>query len=284
MVGLLLHDYLDIDIGSGFKHTSAHPSVIPQHLAIGHQAMQKVDIKAAGVKHFTWVLDMRTKHNGENLYPLFAERWAAMDASFEPLTRRLYSAFGLLPVAGDEHLCEYLPWVSDPVTKPWEKLDLDLYDWDLWDQLRVEGHIDIAKMADGTQDIESLKDEESEGALEIIENIAGAGTHYQLSVNVPNRGYILNLPENAIVEIPGVVSGAGVQGLGMASLPEGIAELCRRELTVSQLCVDAAVRGDRNAALQCLLLDPVIRDMDIASQILDEYLITYREYLPQFWT
>jgi alpha-galactosidase len=66
-------------------------------------------------------------------------------------------------------------------------------------------------------------------------------------------------------------------------LPEGIAELCRRELTVVQLCVDAAFHGDRQLALQCLLLDPVITDLDVARQILEDYLTTYREFLPQFW-
>jgi alpha-galactosidase/6-phospho-beta-glucosidase family protein len=43
------------------------------------------------------------------------------------------------------------------------------------------------------------------------------------------------------------------------------------------------VNGDRQVALQCLLLDPVITDMDVARQILDDYLVTYREHLPQFW-
>jgi alpha-galactosidase len=47
--------------------------------------------------------------------------------------------------------------------------------------------------------------------------------------------------------------------------------------------VDAAVHGDRQLALQCLLLDPVITDLDVARQILDDYLATYRELLPQFW-
>ena len=60
-------------------------------------------------------------------------------------------------------------------------------------------------------------------------------------------------------------------------------ELCRRELAVVRLCVDAAVSGDRQLALQCLLLDPVITDLDVAKQILDDYLETYREQLPQFW-
>jgi alpha-galactosidase/6-phospho-beta-glucosidase family protein len=35
--------------------------------------------------------------------------------------------------------------------------------------------------------------------------------------------------------------------------------------------------------LQCLLLDPVINDFEQAKQVLDDYLSSYKEYLPQFW-
>ena len=80
-----------------------------------------------------------------------------------------------------------------------------------------------------------------------------------------------------------LADGGGVHPVHVGPLPEGIAELCRRELAAVRLCVDAAVTGDRRAALQCLLLDPVISDMDQAEQILDDYLTTYSEYLPQFF-
>jgi len=206
-----------------------------------------------------------------------------MDPAFDPLTRRVYRAFGYFPVPGGEHLCEYLPWASDPQTRPWEKYDLSLYDWDAWDKLRGSGHESIARMGAGEAGIESLRDAKSEGALEVIENIAGAGMHPHMALNLPNRGQISNLPLNAIVETPGVISGAGALGLNVGALPEPIAELCRRELAVVRLCVDAAVHGDRDAALQCLLLDPVITDLDVARQILDDYLEAYREHLPQFW-
>jgi alpha-galactosidase len=158
-----------------------------------------------------------------------------------------------------------------------------LYEWGLWDQLRRDGHGDIARMGEGDMSIDQLRDTDSEGALELIEAMAGAGNHYHLAVNLPNQGYITNLPQGAIVEVPGLVAGAGVLGVGVGLLPEPIAELCRREITVAQLGVDAAVNGDRQAALQCLLLDPVVTDLDVAQQILDDYLEMYREYLPQFW-
>jgi alpha-galactosidase len=283
MVGLVLADVLDIDVPEGHIDTHAHPMTWLLLSRVAHQALQRLDIKAAGLNHFTWMLDVRDKHTGEDLYPLFAERWAAFDQAFEPLTRRVYHAFGRFPMPGDEHLCEYLPWVSDPVTKPWEKYDVSLYDWDLWDQLRGQGHDKIARMGDGRMSIDALRDVDGEGVLEIVETVAGAGTHYHQAVNLPNQGYISNLPKGAIVEVPGLVSGAGVQGVGVGALPEPIAELCRREITVARLCVDAAVNGDRQAALQCLLLDPVITDLDVARQILDDYLETYREHLPQFF-
>jgi alpha-galactosidase len=69
----------------------------------------------------------------------------------------------------------------------------------------------------------------------------------------------------------------------VGALPEPVAELCRREIVTGQLGVDAAVEGDREKALQCLLLDPVITDIETARKILDDYLTSYREYLPQFW-
>jgi alpha-galactosidase len=284
MVGLALADYLGLEVPAGFTDTHASPASIPPRHQVAHRAMERIDIKAAGLNHFTWMLDVHDKRTGEDLYPLFAERWAAMDPAFEPLTRRVYQIFEWFPIPGDEHLCEYLPWVSDPVTQPWEKYDLSLYEWDVWDKLRGQGHEDIARMGEGQMSIDGLRDADSEGALEIIENIAGAGTHYHLALNLPNQGYVSNLPEGAIVEVPGLVSGAGVQGIGVGPLPEPIAELCRREITVARLCVDAAVNGDRQAALQCLLLDPVVADLDVAQQILDDYLETYREHLPQFWT
>lgn len=283
MVGLVLANDLDFKVPEGLISTHADPDIWPRLNQLADQALQRVEITAAGLNHFTWMLDIRDKHTGEDLYPLFAKRWAAFDPGFEPLTRRVYHAFGKFPIPGDEHLCEYLPWVSDPLTKPWEKYEISLYDWERMDNRRSHGHHEIDQMGKGEMPIDNLRDADSEGALEMIENIAGAGTHYHLAVNVPNRGYITNLPDGAIVEVPGLVSGAGVQGIGIGALPKAIAELCRREIMVARLCVDAAVNGDRQAALQCLLLDPIITDLDMAQHILNDYLETYRDYLPQFW-
>jgi len=46
--------------------------------------------------------------------------------------------------------------------------------------------------------------------------------------------------------------------------------------------VDAAALGSWEIALQALALDPTIDDLDMARAILDDYLETHRQYLPQF--
>ena len=117
----------------------------------------------------------------------------------------------------------------------------------------------------------------------MIENVAAAGSPYHLAANLPNTGQISNLPLGASVETPVQVNGAGIHPVHVGALPEPIAELCRREITVAQLCVDSVVEGNREKALQCLLLDPVVTDIDAARKILDDYLSSYKEYLPQFW-
>ncbi|MCX6067446.1 MAG: hypothetical protein NT121_17110, partial [Chloroflexi bacterium] len=281
--GMILAKDLGIDVPDGITGMQAD---IMEHAArehVLHQVLPLVDIRAAGTNHFSWILSIRRRDTGEDLYPLLRQRWETFNPTFEPLTRRIYDAFGLFPVPGDTHLCEYLPWVSDPVTKPWDKYNIRLYDWDAFATMRDFSLNRLESMADGVMPIDALLDTDSEGALEMIENIVGAGTHYHLAANLPNVGQISNLPLGATVETPVVVDGDGIHPVHVGALPEAIAELCRRELVVAQLGIDAAVEGDRQKALQCLLLDPVITDIETAKLVLDDYLTTYKQHLPQFW-
>jgi len=283
MVGVALAKDLGYTVPEGLTGMEASVTHYALHEQVRRQIIPLVDIRAAGLNHFSWILSIHDKRTGEDLYPLFRKRFFELDPKFEPLTRRVFEAFDIFPVPGDTHLCEYLPWLTDPVTKPWEKYDIKLYDWDLMASLRDFRLDRLNEMANGNMTIEGLLDTDSEGALEMIENVAGAGNHYHLAANLRNVGQVSNLPLGCTVETPVMVDGDGIHPVHVGALPEPVAELCRRETTVAQLCVDAAVEGSREKALQCLLLDPVISDIEVAKQILDDYLTSYKEYLPQFW-
>lgn len=282
MVGVALAKDLGIEIPAGLEGMHADVTQHPLQQQVNRQVVPLVDIRAAGTNHFTWIVSVHDRRAGEDLYPLLRKRFFELDEKFEPLTRRVFQDFGLFPVPGDTHLCEYLPWMSDPITKPWEKFNIRLYDWELMAAVRDFSLDRLNEMANGNMTVDGLLESDSEGALEMIENVAYAGSHYHLAANLPNQGQISNLPKDAIVETPVHVSGAGIQPVHVGALPEPIAELCRRETTVAQLCVDAAVEGSYEKALQCLLLDPVVPDMHVARKILDDYLKTYKDHLPQF--
>jgi len=283
MVGVALAKDLGIEIPEELNGVHAAVDQHPHQQRVREQIVPLVDIRAAGLNHFTWILSIHDRRTGEDLYPLFKKRFFELDPSFEPLSRDIFSAFGLFPVPGDTHLCEYLPWMSDPNTKPWEKYNIRLYDWDLFATVREYELHRLNEMASENATIEALLDTDSEGALEMIENVAGAGNHYHLAVNLPNVGQIPNLPLGTTVETPAQLNGAGIHPIQMEALPGPIAELCRRELTVAQLCVDSVVEGSREKALQCLLLDPVIPDIETARKLLDDYLTEFKDYLPIFW-
>jgi alpha-galactosidase len=123
----------------------------------------------------------------------------------------------------------------------------------------------------------------SERAEKVIAAMATGDTLYEQALNLPNEGYISNLPQDAIVEVPAVVGAGGPRGVSVGALPEAVAELVRRQIAVVNLAVDAAVLGDRTLALQALALDPMVDDPGVARALLDDFLAANRIYVPQFF-
>ncbi|MCU0513176.1 MAG: hypothetical protein MUE40_11460 [Anaerolineae bacterium] len=288
MAGAILSDRIGVEIPPHF-HVHTDADNMPAFIPVAMAAMEHLDIKAAGINHFSWVYDIRDKRTGEDVYPLLRERWLTQyRKDFEPLSREMFQIFGLMPTAGDSHMCEYLSYTHDPVRKPWEKYDLKLQSWEGNRRRRADRWRIAHAIVDGTMSVDELKHLSrfsilEEPVPEMIEALVFNDNYYSHQLNVPNNGGLIpNLPTDAIVEVPGIISGAGIQGLAFPPLPEGIAELCRRELVRSQIVVEAAATGDRDLALQALLLDPMVNDIDAARAMLADMLREFAPYLPQF--
>jgi alpha-galactosidase len=281
IVAALLGPQVGIEAPPGV-HFHSDPSNVPVVSLLGQQGRQHFAIKAAGLNHFTWMLDVRRRDNGEDVYPALREAAADAPSGLDPLTMDLFRVFGYCPVPGDTHLAEYLPWTHDPLSRPWERYAIPLYDWDGNEMFREFSHHRLQQMASGALSVEGMRGAHSEGAVEIIEGIVCNRNDYDEAVNVPNGGAIPNLPPETIVELPALIGGAGIQPVQVGPLPSGVAELCRREAALVELVVEAAVTGSREVALQALLLDPMIDDVDRARAILDDYLESFAPYLPQF--
>ena len=244
----------------------------------------ELEIRAAGLNHFNWVFDLRDRNTGEDVYPLLRERAKDHEPDKRHLWADLFRCFGFLPFPSDDHLGEYLPFMHVQKYEPWQKYDHDhwLLHWDGEDTRRQSMWDQISSMIEGSQPTDSLRGGSGERAIQVLLAIRDDLGSSELALNIPNRDYIENLPQDAIVEVPATVSNDGPEGHRFGNLPPQIAAWCSNQVHVAELAVDAAVTGDRATALQSLLADPVINDIETAEKILDEYLAVHADWLPQF--
>ncbi|MCL4506583.1 MAG: alpha-glucosidase/alpha-galactosidase [Chloroflexi bacterium] len=234
---------------------------------------ERIHLTAAGLNHFTFILDMRDRATGADLYPLFREKVKDMPADFELMSRRLLDTYGLFCATGDGHAGEYVGFAS-------ETIPLTGYDFDGRAKESAELRAHVVDVAEGRAPVKlSLS---GERAIQIIDAVTHDLIQPELAVNIPNNGCISNLPADAVVEAPAVVSARGVQGVHVGELPQGLAAMLRQQIDIQMLVVEAGVHGDRNAALQALLLDPTVHSYAQAKYMLDELLRVHERYLPQF--
>jgi len=286
VLGQTFADLLDIETppvhSSGAPYTIIDAAGRDAYDDLSARAQQKLSIRSAGLNHFIWALDIRRRDTGEDLYPLLADALDRMPADFEPLARDVYRVLGTMPIGGDTHFVEYLPWITNPNYKAWDRYKVQLYHWGQASDERDEMWEQIAAMADGRESVAPLKDAHSEGVVEIITGVANDENTYTEAVNIPNRGHISNLPDDTIVEVPGLINADGVNGLAVGDLPPAVAELCRREAFLVDLIAEAGVTGDRDVTLKALLYDPHVDDINLARDLLSAYLDAQSEWLPQF--
>lgn len=281
IAAVLLADRYGIEVPQGINFHSS-PSNIGTTVKFSTLGRSRFDITSAGLNHFIWLLKIHDKETGEDLYPALREAADHAPPTLEPLSMELFRIFGICPIPGDSHLVEYLPWTHDPLAEPWKRYPLHLYDWESNEGARDLLNEMMESIGNGRLPVEDLREAHSEGAVEIIRAITQNQPFYDEAVNIPNHGAISNLPDETIVEVPAMVDVDGIHGIEVGCLPEPVAELCRREAALVEMVVDTAVTGDYNLALQTLLFDPMINDIGRARAILDDYLKSFANYLPQF--
>ncbi|MGI5899163.1 MAG: 6-phospho-beta-glucosidase [Christensenellales bacterium] len=122
----------------------------------------------------------------------------------------------------------------------------------------------------------------SDIAVGIIEAMH-TNTERWMVINVPNKGTVSFLPDDAVIETGCLVSAAGIRPLKLISIPESVWGLVCMVKNYEQLAVKAAVTGDVTTARLALMSHPLVRDYDIIVPMLDEMLEANRAYLPQFF-
>lgn len=238
---------------------------------------QDMETTAGGLNHFSCLLEARDRKTGRDLYPEIMEKaytffssevgysdiWnhylktgdhafhegsrerAKVSSSFEWADRKLFKFimenYKLLPITVDSHFGEYIGWA-----------------WDVADHRGIVDFFDYYK----TTCTQWLKNDINldchERVVPIIEGILTDSNYLEAAVNIPNAGYIEELPEWIAVEVPAHVKKTGVEGKKLGLLPRGFLALLRSYCGVYDLTAEAVLKKSRDYVMQALLANPVV--------------------------
>src|SRR5579859_480513 len=120
----------------------------------------------------------------------------------------------------------------------------------------------------------------SEAAVQVIDSIYNDRRDIQC-VDTQNRGALLDLPADVVVEVSCAITKQGPVPLTVGRLPPQILGLLQLIKAFEALTIRAAVEGDRDAALQALTLNPLVPSIGVAQRILDDVLAENADFLPQ---
>ena len=261
---------------------------LPLILGIPYEALE---VRAGGLNHFSVVLSARYKDSGKDAYPDIRQKapqffgnmpsldsahkyfketgkwpekpedWASVEKESWP-ERRVFKVilekFDLMPITSDSHFGEYIQWAYD-VTD--HKGIVDFYrfykDYLAHADPKIELHLE-------------------ERVVPIIEGILTDAGYEEEAVNIPNNGLIADLPDWIVVEVPATVDKHGVHGIPLGKLPHGFAGLLLNQAAVHDLTAEAVIHKSKSAALQALLVDPIVSQYDGIEEMLDT-MIAYQE-------
>jgi alpha-galactosidase len=241
----------------------------------------RVEVISAGVNHWVWALKIIV--DGEDFTEPFKQTMRKEHAD-KPWVRssvELMEVFGAWPFPGANHVAEFFPYFYGPGDdgRSDEKYAFRAgHDFD--EELAKARQRREALKAQG-EGKEPLGHKPAEAAGEAVRMLISIWNnrrtlHY---VNIPNEGLVDNLPDQAIVEVPGIADAAGIRGLKVGPLPDSVVGLVAARCAYYELLADAALRRSRHAALQCLVSDPLTLSIMHARACVDEMFAAQAEFL-----
>ncbi|MEU9635843.1 hypothetical protein AB0D80_15930 [Streptomyces tendae] len=254
----------------------------------------------AGINHLTFIYDFR--HNGRDAWPGVRARmerelaqpadpadigaiWENGKAWHNPFSWEIFRRYGAYPAANDRHVLEFFPerWAGGDYYG--KKLGVDAFSVPeilQWGEDRYQG---MRAQAEDDAPLDAASFENSTGEQEQLIAIIRSITfdrREMFSVNVPNRGSVPGLPDEAALEIPAVATARGLRPVSVPDLSAPLTAILARRLTSVELATQAAMRGDRDLAVEAVIADGAVTDPDAAAALTDALIDAQRRFLPQF--
>ena len=123
----------------------------------------------------------------------------------------------------------------------------------------------------------------SEVAISLVDSIWNDKGDIHV-VNIQNNGALPFLADSDAVEVRAYVGKDGAKPLPLESeVNDHIKEYIQQVKAYEKHAVKAAIYGDKNEAMRALMSNPLVADINAASDCFDELLEAHKEFLPQFF-
>ena len=242
----------------------------------------------AGLNHLTFIFDLRWR--GRDMWPVAREKLAAGPhddfAAGNPFSWSLFETYGAYPVANDRHVTEFFPERFPGGAYFGKTLGVDAYSFEDTIARGDRVYAEMRAQALGEKPLEASIFNRTVGEHEQLLSILHAmryDTREIFAINVPNRGTVPTLPDEAVLELPAVATATGLRAVALPDFSDALAAIIQRKLAAVELTVEAALRGDRDLFVEALLLDGAVTDADVARKLAGELLEAQRAYLPNFF-
>ncbi len=249
-------------------------------------------ITSAGLNHYYWILHLiaekrtRTKayetiqsleiEKGQNFRSKmmeYAKIWAKKED--KPLLSEIFDLYGYFTLPDQSHPGEYFYWADSYA--PEEKYDFEEY--------AKRGSLEKQRLKDtldGKENNYWWVSASGERPIDVILGLEFDTNQRELALNIPNNGALSDLSNDCVVEVPAIVNKHGIHAEPIGKLPTGIAQLMKHQACVQELIAEAVITGDKNLAIQALLMDGTLESPEIARALLEKMMRLQNKYLVQF--
>jgi alpha-galactosidase len=230
---------------------------------------------------------LKLEKDGKDLYPLLRENMEKPEYyKNEKVRGEVMRQCGYFMTESTGHLSEYLPWFRKNQEALGRYCDEPAFGGETGAYYRFS--LMVAEKFRNTDvlSIESgeLEPRSKEYCSYIIEALE-TGRPFRFSGNVPNKGFITNLPYDATVEVPVYADREGLHPFTVGDLPVHLAALNQSNLSAQGLAAEAAIHGDPELAFWAVAMDPLtsaVLDLKKTRDMVCEMLEAESQWLPQF--
>ncbi len=251
--------------------------------------------RAAGINHMAFYLNLEARNADStfrDLYPALRDGYRAgrvpkpsnwNDRCPNKVRYETMMHLGHFVTESSEHFAEYVPWfIKDNRPDLIEKFGIPLDEY----PTRCEEQIAAwAKQAEAYATADRIDVTPTHEYAATIMNSIVTGTPSVIYGNIPNRGYIPQLPEGAAVEVPTLVDANGLQPTCVTGIPLQLIALMRTNVNVQELTVAALMEEDREHVYHAAMLDPhTAAELDLGQirSLVDDLITAHGDWLPKW--